>query len=308
MSELSDEQKQQLEAKYTYRRVLELSLSPVKGNFDAAHLREINRRVFQDLPGLGFKDVTPGVYRPEVPEGKDWIKRRGFSTFKEVFSVAYSPMDAKATARLDEALVGADPTSLRDLKTTDFATKIADLYIELDYIHPFPDGNSRTLRTFTAQLAHESGYHIDWPRFNRSDEARDRLYIARDLAVNKIALPLAYHESTMRALSHAMFSLEGNKELPDLLKEAIRPARAIAFEQWEAKDALSSYPELAEAYNTLRAAQIKLTSSLPDKPAVHEAVLEVVTKYVLQRLDQGETADFTKARDRLQELGPDIEV
>lgn len=182
------------------------------------------------------------------------------------------------------------------------------MYIELDYIHPFPDGNSRTLRTFTAQLAHESGYHIDWPRFNRSDEARDRLYIARDLAVNKIALPLAYHESTMRGLSHAMLSLDDNKELPNLLKEAIRPARAIAFEKWEAKDVLSSYPELAEAYNTLRVAQIKLISSVSDKPTVHEAILEVVTKYVLQELDQGETTNFTKPRDRLQELGPDIEI
>lgn len=93
-----------------------------------------------------------------------------------------------------------------------------------------------------------------------------------------------------------------------MLKEAIRPARAIAFEQWEARDALSSYPELAEAYNTLRAAQIKLISSVPDKPAVHEAVLEVVTKYVLQGLDRGETADFTKAKDRIQDLGPDIEL
>jgi len=116
MSELFEEQKQQLEDKYTYRRVLELSLSPVKGNFDAAHLCKINRRIFEDLPGLGFKDVTPGVYRSEVPEGKDWIKRRGFSTFKEIFSVAYSPMDAKAIARLDQILVGADPTSLRGLK------------------------------------------------------------------------------------------------------------------------------------------------------------------------------------------------
>ena len=187
-------------------------------------------------------------------------------------------------------------------------SKIAELYVELDYIHPFPDGNSRTLRTFTAQLAQESGYHIDWASFNRSDESRDRLYIARDLAVNRIALPLAYHESTMRALSHAMFSLEGNKELPELLKDAIRPSRAIAFEQWDANDALSSYPELAEAYDTLRAAQIKLISTVPDKPAVHEAVLGVVTKYVLQGLDQGETAGFTKAKERVQELGPDLDI
>ncbi len=57
MSELSDEQKQQLEAKYTYRRVLELSISPVQGNFDAAHLREINRRI----PGSTRPSLNPAT-------------------------------------------------------------------------------------------------------------------------------------------------------------------------------------------------------------------------------------------------------
>lgn len=227
MSELTADQKQQLEAKYTYRRILELSLDPVQGNFDAAHLREINRRIFQDLPNFGFQDLTPGVYRPEVPDSKDWIKQRSFATFKEVFTVAYSRMDASAIEKLDRLLTKANPKKLRSLTTPDFSKAMAELYVELDYIHPFPDGNSRTLRTFTAQLSNESGYILDWSIFDRTDTDRDRLYIARDLSVNKIALPHVNHESTMRALSHALLCLDGNKTLPDLIKDAIRPLRSV---------------------------------------------------------------------------------
>jgi cell filamentation protein len=75
---LTTEQRNQLEADYTYQRLYELSLEPVRGNFDAAHLKEVNRRIFQDLPGMGF-DVTPGEFRKPVPDGLDWMKQRGLS-------------------------------------------------------------------------------------------------------------------------------------------------------------------------------------------------------------------------------------
>jgi len=58
---LTAEQRQALEARHTWQRIVELRLNPVQGRFDAAHLREINRRIFQDLPALGFTDVTPDV-------------------------------------------------------------------------------------------------------------------------------------------------------------------------------------------------------------------------------------------------------
>ena len=60
--------REELESFHTDRRCVELSLDPVRGNYDAAHLKEINRRIFQDLPGIGFNDVTPGQYRPAVPD------------------------------------------------------------------------------------------------------------------------------------------------------------------------------------------------------------------------------------------------
>lgn len=63
---VTPDQREQIEADYTFKRVVELELDPVRGNFDVAHLKEINRRIFQDLPGAGFDDVTPGEFRPPV--------------------------------------------------------------------------------------------------------------------------------------------------------------------------------------------------------------------------------------------------
>ena len=100
---LTVEERQKLEAGHTFRRIVELRLDPVRGKFDAAHLKEINRRIFQDLPGLGF-DVTPGQYRPPVSVGNDWIKSRSLETVDAPSNVAYSPMDKEIQTRIDDML------------------------------------------------------------------------------------------------------------------------------------------------------------------------------------------------------------
>ena len=218
------EQRQKLEATYTFRRIVELRLDPVRGAFDAAHLKEINRRIFQDLPGLGFDDVTPGAYRPPVPAGKDWIKNRSLETVDAPSYVAYSPMDKEAQGRIDEALKQANPAALGKLKTADFTRAIGKLYVELDYIHPFRDGNSRTLRELTRQLADESGYKLDWEQFGKSSIGRDLLYVARDFSVNALALPRIRHFGTKRDVMMTMDRFEGNRDLPDLLRDVNWPA------------------------------------------------------------------------------------
>jgi cell filamentation protein len=218
--------REQLEGDCAFWRLIELQMQPVVGCFDAQHLKEINRRIFQDLPGLAFADVTPGQYRPAVPAGKDWMKNRGLSTVEGSFYVAYSRMDAAAQDRLDLALQRADPIQLRGMDTAEFTASLAWLYVELDYAHPFSDGNSRTLRTFTRQLAKESGYELDWNRFAASKVGRDLLYIARDRGVNALAKPLARDERTITKLIYTMDRVAGNRDLPDLLRDAVRPSGA----------------------------------------------------------------------------------
>jgi cell filamentation protein len=61
--------------------------------------------------------------------------------------------------------------------------RLAYYYGELDAIHAFRDGNSRTLRVFSADLAEVAGHRLDWARAAQTGEDRQRLYHARDLAV-----------------------------------------------------------------------------------------------------------------------------
>lgn len=245
--------RERIEADVTRDRIVELQLVPVKGNFDAAHLREVNRRIFQDMPGKGFDDVKPGQYRPEVTSG-DWMKNRGRETASGNFFVAYSPMNAASQAKIEAVLQDAKPAKLAQLDTQEFTKTIAKVYAELDYLHPFADGNSRTLRTFTKQLANEAGFELDWERFNRSAGTRDALYVARDKAVNAIAVPQMTNERSMMRIVGSMDRLEANKNLEQLLEGAARPLRAIAFEQQTAADALRKHPELEGSYKTLTAA------------------------------------------------------
>ena len=216
------DQRQALEAIHTERRIVELKLDPVLGSFDLVHLKEMNRRIFQDLPGLGFADVTPGVLRPAVAGG-DWMKERELETIMQPSFVAYSRMDQSALTRLDNALAAADPDRLGRLDTAEFTQAMGKLYAELDYVHPFNDGNSRTLREFTKQLADASGYELDWDRFNASPAGRDVLYVARDLSVNELALPDIRQPGNKRDVLYTLDIYDGSRKLPDLLKDAIEP-------------------------------------------------------------------------------------
>lgn len=296
---LTDEQRQQLESDSTFKRIVELELEPVRGNFDSAHLKEINRRIFQDLPAAGFDDVTPGVYRAPPPDGLDWKKQRGLSTVNGPFYVAYSRMDEKAIASMEKTLEAAKPDELRQLKTPEFTARFAKIYAELDYAHPFSDGNSRTLRTFTKQLAKESGYEVEWERFGRSEVGRDLLYIARDLSVNELAKPHVQHENTMRQLILTRDRLDGNRALPDLLRDAVRPSRAVAFEKTIEREALKTHPELKDAYKTMHTAAGYFASKIPGDLDAQEAGVNSVLSHVQKRVDAGETTDFS--RDRVTE-------
>ena len=72
---------------------------------------------------------------------------------------------------------------LRGLSPDPFANRAAYFYGELDAIHPFREGNSRTLRIFFHSLAHNAGYRIDWAPLGAIGSGRDTLYAARDRAV-----------------------------------------------------------------------------------------------------------------------------
>jgi cell filamentation protein len=77
----------------------------------------------------------------------------------------------------------ASENYLRGLPIDRFAVRAAYFYGELDAIHPFREGNSRTLRCFFYSVAHNAGFKLDWGTYSVTEQARDTLYRARDRAV-----------------------------------------------------------------------------------------------------------------------------
>lgn len=206
------------------RRIVELEIKPVKGNFDANHLKEIHRRIFQDLPKMGG-DISPGQFRPSVGNNLDWVKTRQLESVNAISNVAYSNMSSDAQKKLDKILSTIDTKKMSNLDKNEFSKTIADLYVAIDYIHPFRDGNSRTLRTFTKQIAKESGFSLNWEELNKNPAGRDILYIARDISVNKIALTQANSEGTKRDILFTLDQLGNNRDMRSLMRDIVQPIK-----------------------------------------------------------------------------------
>lgn len=74
---------------------------------------------------------------------------------------------------------------LARLSIKHFAERLAYFYAEIDGTHPFRDGNSRTLRKFSSDLARRAGFELDWEPTGRTPQSRDALYLARDQAAHQ---------------------------------------------------------------------------------------------------------------------------
>lgn len=291
MTDPKDAQRLQLEADLTSFRILELRLAPVQGEFDVAHLREIHRRIFQDLPSVGFSDVTPGEFRPPVDVGVTWMKHRVLESTSGPLFVAYSKMDDAAIQRMEQVLGRHSVDGLAQLPPKEFGAAFSKIYSELDYVHPFLDGNSRTLRSFTSQLAEQAGYVIEWERFAASPQGRDALYVARDLAVNKLAKPGIEHPNSIMRIVSSMARLQGKPELGELLADAIRPGRSVAFERTERDQAIKAFPELAPAYDVLDAASRYMASKGWDAEKTNTTMQDVKAS-LIAKMNSGEVVRY----------------
>ncbi|QCE33475.1 hypothetical protein FAI41_07755 [Acetobacteraceae bacterium] len=164
------------------RKAADLGINPIKGKFDVAHLKALHGYIFQDNP-----KIQAGKFRASARG--DWHKERKLKSLNGFISLAvYSPMDEVSKEKLLNLLKNIVPSSLSELPRERFVKGLAYLYMHLDYIHPFQDGNSRTLRAFMQQISNEAGYVLDWEEFTQNPLAREQLYTARDLSVNKIAI------------------------------------------------------------------------------------------------------------------------
>jgi cell filamentation protein len=130
---------------YSAQRLLELQDQPVSGNYDLNHLKKIHYYIFRDLYEFA------GNIREE-----DIIK--GNTHFAKSEYILQSANQLFINLKNENYLI--------ELNTIIFAKKASYYMAELNVIHPFREGNGRTIREFIRCLALKCGYLLNWNSIN----------------------------------------------------------------------------------------------------------------------------------------------
>ena len=181
---------------------------------------------------------------------------------------------------------------------------MAKLYGDLDFLHPFREGNSRTLRAFTSQLASEAGYVLDWTWSGADAQARDSLDKARDKEATQRAFPgldqarAAFTEN--RAEYEAfVFVLARYRESPEL-KTLVRDA---TYREHDLKTA-SAFRDLADAEGFAAPENVqRLRAAVAAHPALTPAfsVMRQAELFAREKFDDvgNRESFFRSVRDRI---------
>ena len=136
-------------------RIAELTLRPIEGVYDLPHRRKVHQHIFQDLYEWAGKDRTINFSKRD-PSQPGW---------KSVFA------NHRHIALIGESVAAdlKDWSYLKNLAQPEFAKRLAMVYVKLNHMHPFPEGNGRSTQTFLSQLALGAGYHLDFEKVAPAD-------------------------------------------------------------------------------------------------------------------------------------------
>ena len=129
-------------------KIFELRQNKIKGNFDVKHFTSIHKHIFEDLYSFA------GLFRTEN------IAKGNFS-FAE-----WNYIESELNRILNEL---KNEKYLKDLNKENLAKRLAYYMAELNVLHPFREGNGRTIREFIRQLAYNNGYILDLRKIDSKD-------------------------------------------------------------------------------------------------------------------------------------------
>jgi len=116
------------------------------GKFDLAHLKAIHRHLFQDI-----YDWAGQVRTVEISKGGSQFQfRRYIET---------------GMADVHRRLVAGN--FLKNLSIADFAREAGPIMGDVNYVHPFREGNGRTQMIYLKQFVAQAGHAIDLTRIER---------------------------------------------------------------------------------------------------------------------------------------------
>ncbi len=136
------------EEEITLIKQMVLLKNPIKGNFSKAHLMNIHKFIFEDIYSFAGK-----------------IRREQISKADTMF---YPPN--LIDRELDKVFAKIKEKNM--LKETDeekIFDNLAYVMAELNIIHPFREGNGRTIREFIRLMAKRMGYDLNWGNVDREE-------------------------------------------------------------------------------------------------------------------------------------------
>jgi cell filamentation protein len=118
-----------------------LTSRPLPGDYDLVHWQAFHRRIFGGLYPWAWELRTVQIAKPNAFYARpEHIAGYAQGIFAEL-------------AREDR---------LKGLDRTAFVERLTHYHAEMYAVHPFRDGNTRSLRAFLGQLAGEAGHQIAW--------------------------------------------------------------------------------------------------------------------------------------------------
>lgn len=118
-----------------------LADEPLPGGYDLAHWQAIHRRVFGSLYPWAGELRTVQIAKPNAFYARpEHIAGYAEGIFAELVK--------------ERHLIGLDREA--------FLERLTHYHAEMYSVHPFREGNTRSLRAFLGQLAAAAGHHVDW--------------------------------------------------------------------------------------------------------------------------------------------------
>lgn len=138
------------EADITLVRAAHLISSPIEGDRGLEHLQAVHRYLFAPI--------------------YDWAGELRTVALGKGGQLFCPPEQLRERAgRIFLALAARD--HLTGLDRTGFLDAVSGLTAALLYLHPFREGNGRSIRVYLSQIAHNGGYRLQWaamdPQENR---------------------------------------------------------------------------------------------------------------------------------------------
>lgn len=116
------------------------------GDFDLAHLRAIHRHLFQDV-----FDWAGEIRTVEISKGGSQFQ------FRQYIETGMTDVHRRIKTH----------NYLRNLPTDQFADLAGEILGDINYVHPFREGNGRTQLYYFKQLAENAGHQTDLTRIEQ---------------------------------------------------------------------------------------------------------------------------------------------